>query len=167
MTQVSHRPIKCQSRLWSQRGTKVNASHRGEPATQTNLGDSKSRQKVMRLYKRDTNIKTVHQTSLLHIESSLHRFGFLKKNLNASRPSEYVFPHRGKYVKMLSRWDHRLRKQNLFHPDGSNIGSTVNCRGEPSRPPTTSVLQSGQITLQLVLINKSSPSFARPHIVPK
>ena len=27
--QVSHRPIKCQSRLWSQRGTKVNGSHRG------------------------------------------------------------------------------------------------------------------------------------------
>ena len=27
--QVSHRPIKCQSRLWSQRGTKVNWSHHG------------------------------------------------------------------------------------------------------------------------------------------
>ena len=26
--QVSHKPIKCQSRLWSQRGTKVNGSHR-------------------------------------------------------------------------------------------------------------------------------------------
>ena len=28
--QVSHRPIKCQSRSWSQRGTKVNGSHHGE-----------------------------------------------------------------------------------------------------------------------------------------
>ena len=28
--QVSHRPIKCQSRLWSQRGTKVNGSHHGD-----------------------------------------------------------------------------------------------------------------------------------------
>ena len=28
--QVSHRPIKCQSRLWSQRGTKVNESHLGD-----------------------------------------------------------------------------------------------------------------------------------------
>ena len=28
--QVSHRPIKCQSRLWSQRGTNVNGSHRGD-----------------------------------------------------------------------------------------------------------------------------------------
>ena len=28
--QVSHRPIKCQSRLWSQRGTKVNVSHHGD-----------------------------------------------------------------------------------------------------------------------------------------
>ena len=27
--QVSHRPIKCESRLWSQRGTKVNVSHHG------------------------------------------------------------------------------------------------------------------------------------------
>ena len=35
--QVSHRPIKYQSRLWSQRGTEVNGSHRGgQPATQTN-----------------------------------------------------------------------------------------------------------------------------------
>ena len=28
--QVSPRPIKCQSRLWSQRGTKVNGSHHGD-----------------------------------------------------------------------------------------------------------------------------------------
>ena len=28
--QVSHRPIKCQSRSWSQRGTKVNGSHHGD-----------------------------------------------------------------------------------------------------------------------------------------
>ena len=27
--QVSHTPIKCQSRSWSQRGTKVNGSHHG------------------------------------------------------------------------------------------------------------------------------------------
>ena len=40
---------------------------------------SKSRQKVMRLYKQSTptNIKTVHQTSLLHIESNLDRLGML------------------------------------------------------------------------------------------
>ena len=36
----------------------------------------------------------------------------LKKNLNASRPSEHP-PVRGKYVKAL-RWDHRLQRQNLF-----------------------------------------------------
>ena len=28
--QVSHRPIKCQSRLWPQRGTEVNGSHHGD-----------------------------------------------------------------------------------------------------------------------------------------
>ena len=30
MTQVSHRPIKCQSRLWSHRGRRVNGSHHGD-----------------------------------------------------------------------------------------------------------------------------------------
>ena len=48
--QVSHRPIKCQSRLWSQRGTKVNGSHHGDNPLLRPKG-SKSRQKVMRLYK--------------------------------------------------------------------------------------------------------------------
>ena len=28
--EVSHRPIKCQSRSWSQIGTKVNGSHHGD-----------------------------------------------------------------------------------------------------------------------------------------
>ena len=48
--QVSHRPIKCQSRLWPQRGTKVNGSHHGDNPLLRPKG-SKSRQKVMRLYK--------------------------------------------------------------------------------------------------------------------
>ena len=48
--QVSHRPIKCQSRLWSQRGTKVNGSHHGDTRYSDQQG-SKSRQKNMRLYK--------------------------------------------------------------------------------------------------------------------
>ena len=37
----------------------------------------------------------------------------LKKNLNASRPSEHP-PVRGENVKTFSRWDHRLQIQNLF-----------------------------------------------------
>ena len=50
--QVSHRPIKCQSRLWSQRGTKkVNGSHHGNNPLLRDQQGSKSRQKVMRLYK--------------------------------------------------------------------------------------------------------------------
>ena len=36
----------------------------------------------------------------------------LKKNLNASRPSEHPLV-RGENVKTF-RWDHRLQKQNLF-----------------------------------------------------
>ena len=47
--QVSHRPIKCQSRLWSQRGTKVNGSHHGDNPLLRPTGIP--RQKVMRLYK--------------------------------------------------------------------------------------------------------------------
>ena len=43
--QVSHRPIKCQSRLWSQRGTKINGSHHGDTRYSDQQG-SKSRQKL-------------------------------------------------------------------------------------------------------------------------
>ena len=50
--QVSHRPIKCQSRFWSQRGTKSRST--GHISVTTRYSDqqrSKSRQKVMQLYK--------------------------------------------------------------------------------------------------------------------
>ena len=49
--QVSHRPIKCQSRLWSQRGTKVNGSHHGDNPLLRPTG-IQSRQKAMLLYKK-------------------------------------------------------------------------------------------------------------------
>ena len=55
----------------------------------------------------------------------------LKKNMNASRPSEHP-PVRGENVKTFSGWYHnRLQRQNLFSwylnvfPNGTNIGSTV------------------------------------------
>ena len=77
--QVSHRPIKCQSRLWSQRGTKVNGSHHGDNPLLGPTGiqiATKSCATVQAMA--PTNIKTVHQTSLLHIiESSLDRLGLL------------------------------------------------------------------------------------------
>ena len=41
--QVSHGPIKCQSRSWSQRGTEVNGSHHGDNPEKNQRG-SKSRQ---------------------------------------------------------------------------------------------------------------------------
>ena len=77
--QVSHRPIKCESRLWSQRGTKVNESHHGDNPLLRQSGI----QIVTKHYAATlqamapTNVKTVHQTSLLHIESSLDRLGLL------------------------------------------------------------------------------------------
>ena len=49
--QVSHRPIKCQSRLWSQRGTKVNGSHHGANPLLRPTGIQIATNSYMRLYK--------------------------------------------------------------------------------------------------------------------
>ena len=46
-----------------------------------------------------------------HLDTN-HPDGCLKKNLNASRPSEHP-PVRGKNVKIF-RWDYRLQRQNIF-----------------------------------------------------
>ena len=76
--QVSHRPIKCQSRLWSQRGTKVNGSHHGDIPLLRPTGIQIATKSYATLQAMaSTNIKTVHQTSLLFIESNLDRLGLL------------------------------------------------------------------------------------------
>ena len=76
--QVSHRPTKCQSRLWSQRGTKVNGSHHGDNPLLRPTGIQIATKSYASLQAMaPTNIKTVHQTSLLHIESNLDRLGML------------------------------------------------------------------------------------------
>ena len=65
--QVSHRPIKRQSRLWSQRGTKVNGSHHGDNPLLRPTGIQIATKRYAALQAMaPTNIKTVHQTSLLH-----------------------------------------------------------------------------------------------------
>ena len=76
--QVSHRPIKCQSRLWSQRGTNVNGSHHGDNPLLRPTGIQIATKRYAALQAMaPTNIKTVHQTSLLHIKSNLDRLGML------------------------------------------------------------------------------------------
>ena len=76
--QVSHRPTKYQSRLWSQRGTKVNGSHHGGNPLLRPTGIQIATKNYAALQAMaPTNIKTVHQTSLLHIESNLDRLGML------------------------------------------------------------------------------------------
>ena len=76
--QVSHRPIKCQSRLWSQRGTKVNGSHHGDNPLLRPTGIQIATKSYAALQAMaPTNVETVHQTSLLHIESNLDRLGML------------------------------------------------------------------------------------------
>ena len=65
--QVSHRPIKRQSRLWSQRGTKVNGSHHGDNPLLRPTGIQIATKSYAALQAMaPTNTKTVHQTSLLH-----------------------------------------------------------------------------------------------------
>ena len=76
--QVSHDPIECQSRLWSQRGTKTNGSHHGDNPLLRLTGIQIATKSYATLQAMvPTNVKTVHQTSLLHIESSLDRLGLL------------------------------------------------------------------------------------------
>ena len=77
--QVSHRPIKCQSRSWSQRGTKVNGSHHGDNPLLRPTGIQIATKSPAALQEMaPTNVKTVHQTSLLHnIESKLDRLELL------------------------------------------------------------------------------------------
>ena len=88
--QVSHRPIKCQSRLWSQRGTKVNGSHHGDNPLLRPTGiqiATKSYESLQAMA--PTNIKTVHQTSLLHIESNLDGLGMLSPTHDQRSQQKY------------------------------------------------------------------------------
>ena len=76
--QVSHRPIKCQSRLRSQRGAKVNGSRHGDNPLLKPTGIQITSKRCVTLQAMTpTNIKTVHQTSSLHIESNLDQLGLL------------------------------------------------------------------------------------------
>ena len=83
VTHVSHRPVKCQSRLWSPRGTKVNGSHHGDNPLLRLTGIQIATKSYATLQTMaPTNIKTVHQTSLLHIESNIDRLGLLSPTHN-------------------------------------------------------------------------------------
>ena len=71
----------CQSGTWSQRGTKVNGPYHGDNPLLRPTGIQIATLSYATLQaKAPTNIKTVHQTSLVHtryIESSLDRLGLL------------------------------------------------------------------------------------------
>ena len=76
--QVSHRPTKCQSRLWSQKGTKIDGSHHDDNPLLRPTGIQIATKRYASLKAMaPTNIKTVHQTFLLHIESNLDWIGLL------------------------------------------------------------------------------------------
>ena len=65
--QVSHRPIICQFRSWSQRGIKVNGSHHGDNPLLRPTGIQIPTKKYYAPLQvmAPTNVKTVHQTSLI------------------------------------------------------------------------------------------------------
>ena len=116
--QVSHRPIKCQSRLWSQRGTKVNGSHHGDNPLLRPTGIQFATKSYATLRAMaPTNIKTVHQTSLLHIESSLDRLGLLSPthDQRSQQQSEQIAPQpaliRSKFLKATHRT--KIRKVEI------------------------------------------------------
>ena len=106
--QVRHRPIKCQSRcLWSQRGTKVNGSHRGDNPLHRPSGIQIATKSYATLQAMaPTNIKTVHETSLLHIESSLDRLGLF------SRTHDQRSQHSHESPLLAVSWDTPLKRIN-------------------------------------------------------
>ena len=109
--QVSHRPIKCQPRLWSQRGTKVNGSHHGDNPLLRPTGFRIATKSYATLHAMaPTNIKTVHQTPFLHIESNLDRLGLLSPTYDkrSQQQSGYttlqpVLINKSKFLKATDR----------------------------------------------------------------
>ena len=67
---VSHRPIKCQSHSWSQRGKKVNESHHGDNPLLRPFQGSKSRQNPCQVQPPD-NIGNLNYTGVKTMSFSL------------------------------------------------------------------------------------------------
>ena len=91
--QVSQRPIKCQSRLRSQRGTKINGSHHVDnPVLRPTRIQIATKIYATLQAMAPTNVKTVHQTPLLHIESNLDRLGLfsLTHDQRSQQQSEQI-----------------------------------------------------------------------------
>ena len=116
--QVSHRPIKFQSRLWSQRGTKVNGSHHGGNPLLRPAGVQMATKRYATLQSMaPTNVKTVHETSLLHIESNLDRLGLLSPTHNQRSQQQSgqitlqsVLIYESKFLKVTHRTEIRKIK---------------------------------------------------------
>ena len=76
--QVSHRPIKRQSRLWSQRGTKVNGSHHGDNPLLRPTGIQIATKKLCGSTSNGTDQYQNGSSNLLTpFESNLDRLGML------------------------------------------------------------------------------------------
>ena len=116
--QVSHRPIKRQSRLWSKRGKKGNRSHHDDNLLLRQTGSQivKKHHATLQAVV-PTNVKTVHQTSLLHIVSNLDQLRFLSPILDQrfQQQSEQITPesvltNKFKFLKATHRTEIRKMK---------------------------------------------------------
>ena len=106
----------CQSGTWSQRGTKVNGSH--DIMVTTRYSDQqrfKSRQNLMRLYKRWHRpiTKRFIKPPLLHIESSLDRLGLLSPTHDQRSQQQIGEIRIRAYFNVLVESVHKICRQNL------------------------------------------------------
>ena len=160
--QVSHRPIKCQSRLGSQRGTKVNGSHRGDNPLLRPTGIQIATKRYATLQAMaPTNMKTVHQTSLLHIESSLDRLGLIYGQLfqqTSNQPGTVANPSRGQLKQ--GKW--------LFPVPVCAWEFGLSRLARPSRPVSARILSTRRQAESGVFYSRTSFDFPRrrPCIIP-
>ena len=139
--QVSDKPIKCKSRSWSQRGTKVNGSHHGDNTLLRPTGIQIATKSYVTLQAMaPTNVKTVHQTSLLHIESNLDRLGLLS-------------PTHGQRSQQQSR---QITLQSVLTNKSKFLKAHTSCRNKKNR---NTEAHGGGIEL---VKPAREPSFSRP-----
>ena len=138
--QVSHRPIKYQSRSWSRRGTKVNGLHRGNNPLLKPTGIQIATKYHATLQAMPpTDVKTVHETSLLHIESNLDRLelwspthGQRSQQQSGQITLQSVLINKSKYLKATQRTE--IKKNRIIEV---HRGEGLELVVKPAREPAS------------------------------
>ena len=185
--QVSHTPLKCQSRSGPQRGTKVNGSHRGDnpllKPTRIHIAEQSLPCPTTREHRELIGVKTMSlcTNGSFYCQECCQCF----KNLNDKlkrRLSDPLHIHQTKSSQVIQnvflavrglredksmhtlQW-HRpvkmVHQTSSLHIESNSdrVGLLTPTHGQCSQQ------QSGQITLQSVLINM--PNFSRPYVMQK